>query len=66
MMLEIYANPLIEVGDKVKVYSKERGYTESNSQFGQKTFVITDISHDVSPENKKMSVTIVEVGEASA
>jgi hypothetical protein len=63
MTLEIYANPLLEVGDKVRVYSKDRGYRQSNQQFGDKTFIITDITHEVSIGVKKMSITIVEVGE---
>lgn len=62
MSMEIFPNPLLEVGDKVKVFSKDRGYYENNSNFGKKTFVIKDISRSISNQGPSMNITIVEVG----
>jgi hypothetical protein len=62
--MEIFENPLIELGDKVKIYDKSRGYYEGNSNFGDKTFVVSSIAHSVSPSGPSMTVSIVEVGEA--
>jgi hypothetical protein len=62
--MEIFPNPLLELGDKVKVYDKTRGYNENNELFGQKTFVISSISHSVESSGPTMSVQLIEVGES--
>ena len=60
--LETLANPLIELGDKVKIFSKQRGYYEDNSNFGKKTFVVSDISYNLSSDGPQMNLTLIEVG----
>jgi hypothetical protein len=64
LTMEIFDNPLIELGDKVKIYDKSRGYYEGNNNFGDKTFVVSSIAHSVTPNGPSMTVSIVEVGEA--
>jgi hypothetical protein len=65
LTMEIFENPLIELGDKVKIYDKSRGYYQGNKPaFGDKTFVVSSISHSVSSRGPSMSISIVEVGEA--
>jgi hypothetical protein len=61
--LEIFANPLLELGDKVKIFSKARGYYKNNPEFGEKTFVISDISYSVEEKASKMNISLIEVGE---
>jgi hypothetical protein len=63
MNLEIFANPLLELGDKVRIYDKSRGYNEDNPYFGNRTFVISAISYGVNESGPTMNVEILEVGE---
>lgn len=63
LSLEVFANPLLELGDKVKIFDKSRGYRESNSNFGPKTFVISSISHSINAGGPAMTIDITEVGE---
>ena len=60
--IETYPNPLIELGDKIKVYSKDRGYYEQNPRFGAKTFVVSDISYSVQNAGPTMNLSLIEVG----
>lgn len=60
--LEIFPNPLLEIGDKIKIYYKDRGYNQQNSLFGDKTFVIKDISRSISTQGPSMNIVINEVG----
>lgn len=60
--MEIFVNPLLELGDKVKIFSKSRGYVANNLNFGEKTFVVSEIQHSVDQSSKKMMIKIVEVG----
>lgn len=60
--LEIFPNPLLELGDKIKVVAKDRGYFENNSFFGNKTFVVSDISYSVSESGPSMNIKLIEVG----
>jgi hypothetical protein len=60
--LEVFTNPLLELGDKVKVVSKDRGYFENNTVFGNKTFVVSDISYSVSEGGPDMKIKLIEVG----
>lgn len=62
LSIETFANPIIELGDKVKIFDKSRGY--SQSQFGPKTFVVSSISHNVSPAGPATSISLIEVGES--
>lgn len=64
LSIEIFENPLIELGDKVKIFDKSRGYYIGNSNFGDKTFVVSSISHSVNPSGPSMNITLTEVGEA--
>lgn len=64
LSLETFSNPLIELGDKVKVFDKSRGYYQNNSAFGAKTFVVSSISHSVGSGGPSMTVDLIEVGEA--
>jgi hypothetical protein len=64
LSLEVMSNPLVELGDKVKVFDKSRGYNQSNPNFGEKTFVVSSISHNVSSNGPSMTVDLIEVGEA--
>lgn len=61
--MEVFNNPLLELGDKVKIYDKSRGYYEGNDNFGAKTFVISAISRSVGPTGPSMNITVTEVGE---
>jgi hypothetical protein len=60
--LEVFTNPLLELGDKVKVVAKDRGYYENNTIFGNKTFIVSDISYSVSESGPEMKIKLIEVG----
>lgn len=64
LTMEIFENPLIELGDKVKIFDKSRGYYINNSNFGEKTFVVSSISRSVSNGGPSMTLTLTEVGES--
>ena len=64
LTMEVFENPLIELGDKVKIFDKSRGYYIGNSNFGQKTFVVSSISRSVNNGGPSMTLTLNEVGEA--
>jgi hypothetical protein len=64
LSMEVFENPLIELGDKVKIFDKSRGYYIDNTNFGNKTFVVSSISRSVNPSGPSMSITLTEVGEA--
>jgi hypothetical protein len=59
---EIFATPILELGDKVKVYDPNRGYYASNTVYGNKTFVINSISYSTDVSGPKMNVGMIEVG----
>lgn len=63
MSLEIFPNPLIELGDKIRIYDKKRGYTLENDNFGDRVFIVSSISHSVSDTGPSMNVEITEVGQ---
>ena len=63
MTMEIFPNPLLELGDKVKVFDKSRGYNQSNENFGSKTFVVSSIDHSVNSSGPAMTIGLIEVGE---
>jgi hypothetical protein len=66
LSMEVFANPLLELGDKVKVYDKSRGYYEQNADFGNKTFTVSAITYSVSDSGPTMNVDLIEVGQTSA
>lgn len=61
--MEIFPNPLLELGDKVKIVAKDRGYYQTNERFNNKTFIVSDINHSVSENGPTMTVAITEIGE---
>jgi hypothetical protein len=61
--MEIYPNPLLELGDKVRLFDKSRGYYIGNEDYGDKTFVISSISHNITNAGPTMNITAMEVGE---
>ena len=63
LSMEIFPNPILELGDKVKIVSKDRGYAITNTYFGDKTFVVSDIKISKSSQGDSMNIVIVEVGE---
>lgn len=63
LSMEIFSNPLLELGDKVKVYDKSRGYYEQNEFYGNKTFTVSAINYSVSESGPSMNVEIIEVGQ---
>jgi len=64
LTMEVFENPLIELGDKVKIFDKSRGYYQNNERFGQKTFVVSSISRAASNAGPSMTVSLTEVGES--
>ena len=64
LTMEVFENPLIELGDKVKIFDKSRGYYKGNPRFGDKTFVVSSIAHSVTSGGPSMTLTLVEVGES--
>jgi hypothetical protein len=61
--LEIFSNPLLELGDKIRIFSDERGYRKSNQKFGNKVFVISEIVRSVGSNGPSMNITLLEIGE---
>lgn len=64
LSLEVFSNPLIELGDKVRVFDKSRGYYQDNPSFGSRTFVVSTITHNVSNGGPSMTIDLIEVGES--
>lgn len=62
--MQIFPNPLLELGDKIKIYDKTRGYNENNDLFGEKTFTISSITHGNSFSGPTMSIELIEIGES--
>lgn len=63
MSLEIFPNPILQLGDKIRIYDKSRGYVQENTNFKDKVFVVSSISHSVSSDGPSMNIEIVEVGQ---
>lgn len=63
MSLEIFPNPILQLGDKIRIYDKSRGYTQENDNFKDRVFVVSSVSHNISAEGPSMSIEIVEVGQ---
>lgn len=60
--MEVFANPLIELGDKVRIFSSDRGYQESNTRFGSKVFTVCEINRSVNNDGPTMNICLLEVG----
>lgn len=56
--MDVYANPLLELGDIVRVFYKEKGFTQS--KVGEKSFVISKINYSVSSDGPNMVVQVRE------
>lgn len=57
--LEIYANPLLELGDKVKLFYKTNNYTQNI--FGDKSFIISSINYSITESGPKMNIIMQEL-----
>lgn len=55
----IFPNPLLQIGDKVKVFYKSRGYC--NSAIGDKTYVLSQIGYNVDESGIEMNVRLREM-----
>jgi len=56
--VDAFANPLLEIGDKVKFFYKDKGICQKVS--GEKTFVISSIGYSVENAGPKMSLELRE------
>lgn len=61
--MEIYPNPLLELGDKVRLFDKSRGYYIGNKDYQDKTFTISSITYAITSNGPSMNLEIIEVGE---
>jgi hypothetical protein len=57
--MSVFANPLLEIGDRVKVYYQEKGYTDL--LLGEKSFIIDAIQYSVDDSGPTMSVSLREL-----
>ena len=56
--LNMFPNPLLEIGDLVKLFYKDKGFAQSIC--GEKTFVISSIGYSVENSGPQMSVELKE------
>jgi len=63
LQCEIFANPILELGDKVRVFDKARGYYLGNVSYEDTVYVISTISYEGTPNGVSMSIKAVEVGQ---
>ena len=63
LQCEIFANPILELGDKVRVFDKARGYYLNNPSYEDTVYVISTISYEGTPNGVSMSIKAVEVGQ---
>ena len=56
---EIFPNPLLQLGDKIKVFYKSRGYCVAED--GDKTYVLARINYTATPEDISMNVELREM-----
>lgn len=59
LTLSIFPNPLLQIGDKIKVFYKTRGYC--NSIIGDKTYVLSQIGYNVDESGIEMNVRLREM-----
>jgi len=55
----IFPNPLLQLGDKIKVFYKAKGYCYNS--IGDKTYVLSQINYDANSSGINMSVTLREM-----
>ena len=55
----IFPNPLLQLGDRIKVFYKARGYC--NSVIGDKTYVLSEIDYTVNDSGIQMNVSLREM-----
>jgi hypothetical protein len=55
----IFPNPLLQLGDRIKVFYKARGYC--NSAIGDKTYVLSEIDYTVNESGIQMNVSLREM-----
>lgn len=55
----IFPNPLLQLGDKIKVFYKARGYTHAN--LGDKTYLLSQIGYSTDSTGIQMNVTLREM-----
>jgi hypothetical protein len=63
LQCEIFANPILELGDKVRVFDRARGYYINNESYEDTVYVISTITYEGTPNGVSMSVRAVEVGQ---
>lgn len=56
----IFPNPLLQLGDKIKVFYKDNGYCQ-NQQTDDKLYVLSSISYSVNESGTSMSVKLQEM-----
>jgi hypothetical protein len=56
----IFPNPLLQLGDKIKVFYKDNGYCQSQ-QTDDKLYVLSAIGYSVSESGTSMSVKLQEM-----
>jgi hypothetical protein len=56
---EIFPNPLLQLGDKIKVFYKDRGYCVEHN--GDKTYLLSSINYVASGDNLIMRVQLREM-----
>lgn len=59
LQASIFPNPLLQLGDKVKVFYKTRGYCYNS--IGDKTYVLSQINYSTDSTGIKMNVTLREM-----
>jgi hypothetical protein len=55
----IFPNPLLQIGDKIKVIYKSRGF--SSNDIGDKTYVLSGIDYNVGSNGIQMDVLLREM-----
>ena len=63
LQCEIFANPILELGDRVRVFDRARGYYINNESYEDTVYVISTITYEGTPNGVSMSVRAVEVGQ---
>jgi hypothetical protein len=57
--LEVFANPLLEIGDKVRIYYSD--IEHEISKIGDKVYYITSISYNLDSSGPKMNISVREI-----
>ena len=57
--LEVFANPLLEIGDKVRIYYSD--IEHEISKIGDKVYYITSISYSLDSSGPKMNISVREI-----